>query len=361
MQQCEKANPIRIGLVGLGRAGRGFHVPDMLERPDQFKIVAACDIIFERAEKLSQECGCSAYDNIDDLLKNEEVEVVDIATRNCDHYQMAVKALAAGKDVMLEKPVTLTDAELADLLSKTNKPGLPKLILRHNRRLEPGFMEMMKILKSGVLGNVFEVQLSEYGYQRRDDWQTISDFGGGQMLNWGPHLIDHALQFLGAPVTNMVVDNIQAAAGGDCEDHFSIRLRGENKRFVTVAVSGCAALNQGRTYTMFGTRGAAVMHGCKIHLRYIDPQQVLAPVVSDPKTPGSAFGSTGTFASDEVLNWIEEDREVGAPKTTDILEFIYGFYRCDAPFAVKDEEILHLMEVITKAKQVEITRAETIF
>ncbi len=360
MSQCESKNPIRIGIVGLGRAGRGFHVPHMLACPEMFQIVAACDEIYERAEKLSEECGCRAYDNIDALLADGEVELVDISTRNCDHYAHALKALAAGKDIMLEKPVTLTDAELADLLSKTNKPGLPKLIMRHNRRLEPGFMEMMKILNSGILGNVFEVQLSEYGYQRRDDWQTISQFGGGQMLNWGPHLIDHALQFLGAPVANMVVDNIQAAAGGDCEDHFSIRLRGENKRFVTVSVSGCAALNQGRTYTMFGTRGAAVMHGTHIQLRYVDPAQVLPPVISDPATPGSAFGSTGTFASNEVLSWIEEERDVESLESIVLMEPMYNTYRNGAPFVVRDEEILHLMEVITKAKQVEITKAETI-
>ncbi len=352
--------PIRIGIIGLGRAGGGFHVPDMRSMPDKYQIAAVCDIIPSRAEDFGKQCGCPAYDNIDALLGDETVEMVDIATRSCDHYAHTLRAIAAGKDVMLEKPVTMNREELIDLLAKTNKPGLPRLFFRHNRRFEPAFTEMMHILDSGILGNVFEVQLSQYDYQRRDDWQTISRFGGGQMLNWGPHLIDHALQFLGAPVAALTSDSIHAAAGGDCEDHFSIRLRGENGRFVTVSVSGSAALLAGRTYTLLGTKGAAVMHDNNIHLRYIDPAQVLSPVVSDPETPGAAFGASGTYASGETLQWIEEDRTTAPPTHTTILGHIYESYRNGVPFPIKDEEILSLMDVITRAKEQAIMDAAAI-
>ncbi len=353
-------NQIRIGIVGLGRAGAGFHIPDMLARQDQYTVVAACDIIKSRAEATAQKCGCPAYDNMEDFLRNEDIEVVDIATRSCDHYEHALQALAAGKDVMLEKPVCMNRDQLADLLSRTNKPGLPKLILRHNRRFEPGFVEMKRIVDSGILGDVFEFQLSEYGYQFRDDWQTLSEFGGGQLLNWGPHLIDHALQFLGSPVKRMHCDNIQAVAGGDCEDHFSIRLSGENGRFVTVSVSGSAALNQGRVYTAIGTRGQAVMHDTEIHLRYIDPTMELPTVVSNPGTPGEAFGASGTYASKVQPKWVTEDRTVAPPDHKIILDRIYESYRNGAEFPIRDSEILALMDVLTKAKEQELIRADSI-
>ncbi len=352
-------NQIRIGIIGLGRAG-SFHVSDMLQREDKYKIVAACDIIKERADDYASRCSCNAYYNLDDLLKNEEIEVVDIATRSCDHYEHALKVIAAGKDVMLEKPVCMTRAELSDLLTKTNKPGLPKLILRHNRRFEPWFVKMKEIVDAGLLGNVFEFQLSEYGYQLRDDWQTISEFGGGQLLNWGPHLIDHALRFLDSPIKRMHTDRIQAVAGGDCEDHFSLRLTGENGRFVTVSVSGSAALNQGRRYVAIGTRGSAVMHDTKISLRYIDPSQTLPEVISSPETPGGSFGKSGTFESEFKPNWITEEIEVGGPDHKIILDLIYESYRNGAPFPIKDEEILDLMEVLNKAKDQALINAKNI-
>ncbi len=354
------SNQIKIGVVGLGRAGAGFHIPDMLERSDEYKVVAVCDIIRERVDQYQKSLNCRGYDSLEELLADDEIEMVDIVTRSCDHYRHALQVIAAGKDLMLEKPVCMNDRELADLLSKTNKPGCPKLYMRHNRRFEPAFVEMKKIVDSGILGNVFEVQLSEYGYQWRDDWQTISEFGGGQMLNWGPHLIDHALQFLNAPVKRMHTDSIQAVAGGDCEDHFSIRLTGENGRFVTVSVSGSAALGQGRRYMAIGTRGAAVMQDNHIQLRYVDPAIELPNVVSDPGTPGASFGASGTFESAVKPEWLLEERTTGGPDHKIVLDRIYDSYRNGAEYPIKDEEILALMKVIATAKEQTLISAKSI-
>ncbi len=353
-------DPIRIGIVGLGRAGEGFHVPDMLQKSDMYQIVAACDIIADRADRVAHRCGCRAYYDLDALLADDNVEMVDIATRSCDHYEHALRTIAAGKDVMMEKPVCMSAAELSDILSKTNKPGLPHFIMRHNRRFEPGFLEMKKIIDSGILGHVFEVTLSQNGYQWRDDWQTIAEYGGGQMLNWGPHLIDHALRFLNSPVKRMHCDSIQAVAGGDCEDHFSIRMTGENGRFVTVSVSGASACNQGRIYTAIGTRGEAVMKENKIHLRYIDPTMLLPKIISSSDTPGAAFGTSGTFEAAQQPTWVTEDREVGVFDNTLILDYIYESYRNGVEYPIRDSEILMLMEVITSAKEQAIISAETI-
>ncbi len=352
--------PIKIGVVGLGRAGAGFHIPDMENMTDKYQVVAVCDIIPERTAEYQKRLSCRGYATLEELLADDEIEMVDIVTRSCDHYAHALKVIAAGKDLMLEKPVCMNDGELADLLSKTNKPGCPKLYMRHNRRFEPAFAEMKKIVDSGILGNVFELQLSECGYQWRDDWQTISEFGGGQMLNWGPHLIDHALQFLGAPVARMHTDSIQAVAGGDCEDHFSIRLTAENGRFATVSVSGSAAFREGRKYVAIGTRGQAVMLGEKIHLTYIDPEMALPEVVSDPGTPGASFGSSGTFESALKPKWVEEDRVTGGVDHKIVLEHIYQSYRNGVEYPIKDEEILALMNVIATAKKQTIVKAKNI-
>ncbi len=352
--------PIKVGVVGLGRAGAGFHIPDMQDMQDKYQVVAVCDLIPERTEQYKNSLFCRGYATLEELLTDDEIEMVDIVTRSVDHYAHALKVIEAGKDLMLEKPVCMNDGELADLLSKTNKPGCPKLYLRHNRRFEAAFVEMKKIVDSGILGNVFELQLSESGYQWRDDWQTISEFGGGQMLNWGPHLIDHALQFLGSPVARMHTDSIQAVAGGDCEDHFSIRLTGENGRFVTVSVSGSAALREGRRYVAIGTRGEAVMRGEKIHLTYIDPAMELPEVVSDPGTPGASFGSSGTFESKQKPQWVEEDRVTAGVDHKIVLEHIYENYRNGVEYPIKDEEILALMKVIATAKKQPIVVAKNI-
>ncbi len=344
------SNPIRVGIVGLGRAGWGMHVNELAGKEDMFRIVAACDVIPLRNDLIGDRLGCRTYAAIDELLADEEIELVDIATRSCDHYEHACKALAAGKDVVLEKPACTSLEQFEDLLARANRPGGPRLFFRQNRRFETGFQELRRMIDEGLLGHVFELRLSEYEYQRRDDWQTLSKYGGGQMNNWGPHLIDHALQMLGAPVSRVSANRIHAAAGGDCEDHFSIQITGENGRYATVSVSGSVALDSGRTYTVYGSRGSAVMRGQSIHARYIDPAQILPPVVSDEATPGNSFGSTGTFEAATEPVWIERDIVAGGEDLSQFWVYLYETYRNGQPFPIKNEEVAALMRVIAAAK-----------
>ena len=184
--------PIRIGLVGLGRAGHGMHKKELETRQDKFQFYAVCDIIEERTKPFVEEFGSKPYTSYEEMLKDDNVELVSIATRSCDHYKHAKMALLAGKDVMLEKPFCMHPEESRELIALGSQPAGPHLYIRHNRRFEKGFCKAMEIIDSGILGEVFEIKLSRNSYQRRCDWQTISEFGGGQLLNWGPHIIDHS-------------------------------------------------------------------------------------------------------------------------------------------------------------------------
>jgi predicted dinucleotide-utilizing enzyme len=73
-------DPIRVGLVGIGRAGWGMHVPELKGHEKQFKIVAACDVLKERRQLMDRTFGCRTYARYEDLLKDRDVELVDIAT-----------------------------------------------------------------------------------------------------------------------------------------------------------------------------------------------------------------------------------------------------------------------------------------
>ncbi len=354
------SNAIKVGLVGIGRAGWGMHLKEIEGKEDMFKVVAVCDIIPERNDLAKERLGCRAYATVDELIKDEEVELVDIATRSSDHYEHARKALDAGKDVLLEKPACTNYDDFKDLLARSNQPGKPRLFFRQNRRFELGFNELRSIINDGLLGDVFELRLTQYGYQRRDDWQTVAKYGGGQMNNWGPHLIDHTLQLLDSPVARLSSNLILSAAAGDCEDHFSIQLTGENGRYATVSVSGSAALGEHRTYTAIGSKGMAIMHDNEMKVRYIDPEQVLPPVVADEETPAISFGKSGTFEAAVEPSWIEKTYELKGQDLTVFWNALYETYRNGKPFPIKDEEVDALMRVITQAKETALIKAETI-
>lgn len=334
---------IRVGIVGLGRAGWGMHVPELRSKSEKFQLVAACDIIPERRERVAKACGCKTYATIEELLSDPEVELVNIATRSCDHFAHAKLALAAGKHVFQEKPMCATYQEAAQLaeLSKVSKG---KLFVRHNRRMDPDFMAIREIIDSNILGEVYSIKLARHGYQRRDDWQTIIKYGGGQLLNWGPHIVDHALRLLGAPVASQWSDLKKVAAVGDAEDHLKIVLTGTNGRVVDLEISGGVALGS-PIYSVYGTRGSLTCDGSDIRLKYLDPSVPLAPREANHGTPGDTFGTP------EKLAWVEETKPAVPSKQINIWDELFCAIRHGSTYPISLEEAVGVMEVISNAKK----------
>lgn len=337
------SNPIKLALVGIGRAGWGMHTRELENKADKYQYVAACDLLPERVDKMVEKYGCKGYSNIDDLLADSDAEIVCIATRSCDHHEHGIKVLKAGKDLLMEKPMGLTLKQAEDLFATAKAEGR-KIYMRHNRRFEAVFNEVKNTIESGILGNVYEINISQGSFQHRDDWQTLSEFGGGQLLNWGPHIIDHSLRLLGSPLKKITGELKQVTAGGDCEDHVIAHYESEAGRTVNMCISGGMALNAGRKFSVYGDRGSMLCDDFNIKLRYIDPELVIPPVVSDPGTPGAAFGASGTYASATEVKWIEKEYKIPGEDLTVIWDYMYESYRNGADYPIKEEEALQVMQ-----------------
>lgn len=338
------SNPIKLALVGIGRAGWGMHTRELENKADKYQYVAACDLLPERVDKMVEKYGCKGYSNIDDLLSDSDAEIVCIATRSCDHFEHGVKVLKSGKDLLMEKPMGLTLKQAEDLFALAKAEGR-KIYMRHNRRFEAVFNEVKNTIESGILGNVYEINISQGSFQHRDDWQTLSEFGGGQLLNWGPHIIDHSLRLLGSPLKNITGELKQVTAGGDCEDHVIIHYESEAGRTVNMCISGGMALNAGRKFSVYGDRGAMLCDDFNIKMRYINPEQEIPPVVSDPGTPGASFGASGTYASATQVDWIEKEYKLPGEDLTVIWDYMYESYRNGADYPIKEDEALEVMQV----------------
>ena len=234
---------IKIGILGIGRAGWGMHIPELKQYPDEFQVVAVCDRLPERLKKFGEENpGVKLFENVDDFLKCPEIELVSIAVPSSLHIEFGIRALNAGKYVFQEKPVALTYSDVQKL--KAAAPEFTeKLFFRHNRRFEACFNHIREIIKDGILGDVYEIKMCRHNFDFRADWQTLIGCGGGQLNNWGPHLIDQALQLLEAPVESVWSDLKNIAARGDAEDHLKVILRGTNHRVIDIEISGGVALS----------------------------------------------------------------------------------------------------------------------
>lgn len=344
---AKSLDPIRIGIVGLGRAGSNMHIPEIQNKEQLFTIVAGCDERFDRADKVHQRFGAAAYTRIEDLLADPDVELVDIATRSADHFKHAAMALKTGKHVVLEKPITLDYAEAKKLVAVAKK-SKGQLFIRHNRRFEPAFVHIKEIIKSGILGKVFQIKLRRQGYQRRNDWQTIIKHGGGQLLNWGPHLVDHALQFLDYDVTRIWSKLRKVAAVGDAEDHLTIIMENKAGLVVDLEISGGVALSEPE-YIIFGTKGSLSATGNTIKMRYLDPERKLPKRVADPGTPsGTGFGTA------EDLPWmeIEMDAKPKNPAGMDYMWYaIFDAIRKGKKYPISLEQSADVMRIISLVKK----------
>ncbi len=342
--------PIQIGIAGLGRAGWGMHCRELDKRKDKFTIVAACDVDEDRLRQMRERYpDIRTYGSLDDMLGDTEVELVDIATRSCDHFQQAARALTAGKDVFLEKPMCVTYEEAVALKGVADF-SRGNLYIRHNRRFEPAFQHIREIIASGILGEVYEIKLRRTGYQRRADWQTLKKYGGGQLLNWGPHIIDHALCFLGHRVKRVQGYLRKAAAAGDMEDHLKIIFTGCDQLLVDMEISGAAAIAEPE-YLVWGTRGGLVCHEQegRIRLKHLDPNQKLPKIRAQSATPKSIG-----FDNPEKLVWVEKDLPVKPAKPVKmdmIWDALYEAVRNGLPFPVTLEESVAVMKVVSEVRR----------
>ncbi len=341
------AEPIRVGLVGIGRAGWGMHVPELKGRDRQFKIVAACDVLKERRQLMDRTFDCRTYSRYEDLLKDREVELVDIATVSVDHFNHAVMALKAGKHVLLEKPMCRTHEEAVRLKAIAAR-SFGHVLVRHNRFWEPGFQHILEILGKGLLGEVFEIKLRRVGYQRRNDWQTVKKFGGGQSLNWGPHIVQHALRFLEGKVEDQWSDLRRVTAVGDAEDHLKIVLKGKNGCVVDVEISGGAALGEPE-YLIWGTRGSLKCAGSQITLKYLNPHRRLAPRRLMTGTP-----DIGHFGTPDKLDWLESTIPIKPSNGADLSSMwdaVFATLRFKKPYPITLDEAVEVMRVIDHARR----------
>lgn len=341
---------IKIGLIGAGRAGYGMHLPEVLETDGKFDIVALCDLDPARQEVFEKCLGHPVrfYSDIAGLLGDPAVELVSVASPSNFHTPQAIAALHAGKYVFIEKPIATSYAEALHLAEVASQyPG--RLFLRHNRRFSVEISKFREIIDSGILGEVFEIRFRIMNYARRADWQAITECGGGLLNNWGPHLIEHALYFLDAPVKRSFSRLCKVAAAGNAEDHFNILLEGTNSRLIDIEVSGGCALNE-PMYSFYGSRGACSCADRRtIHLKYLDPGQPLAPLEATAGTPPL----DASFSQSEKLHWIEKDviAERPAGNGCAIWQYLFDAIRFGKPYPISLEHGLQVVKIIDEAKQ----------
>lgn len=242
-------------LIGYGGMGH-WHV-DKLNTIDEINICGIYDILPERRAE-AEEKGMHAYESLEALLADEKIELVTIATPNDFHCPIAVQAMAAGKNVISEKPVTLSSHDLQAMIDASRNSG--KIFSVHqNRRWDEDYLVMKKIYDSNRLGGVFNIESRVHGSRGvPGDWRNTKLQGGGMILDWGVHMFDQILQMVDEPIVSTYC-TISNVTNDEVDDGFTAIITFASGLTALVEVGTSNFINLPRWY-MQGQNGTAIIN-----------------------------------------------------------------------------------------------------
>jgi predicted dehydrogenase len=195
---------IRVGLAGYGLAGSVFHAPLIAATPGM-RLALISTSNGERAAAARREHrAAEVVPDADALLaRASELDLLVVATPNATHFAVAGAALAAGLNVVVDKPFTATAAEGRALIEQAGRAGL-MLTVFQNRRWDGDFLTVRKLIDQRALGGVyrFESHFDRWRPEPRAGWKNERDTpAAGLLYDIGPHLIDQALLLFGPVAT----------------------------------------------------------------------------------------------------------------------------------------------------------------
>ena len=284
-----KENKIVYGLIGFGGMGK-WHT-EILENVPEIELAGIYDIKEEK-RKLAEEAGFHTYETEEAMLADESIDVILVATPNDTHRPIALRAMEAGKNVIVEKPATLSLKELTELEDMAGKTG-QFLTVHQNRRWDEDLLTVREILKDQTMGEIFRIESRVHGSRGiPGDWRKEKAHGGGMVLDWGVHLFDQILRLTGERRLKTVYATLTNVTNQEVDDGFTAVLRFEGGLEVLVEVGTNNFISLPRWYVL-GENGSAVVEDWdlsgKIVKAFSEEEKEIVPV-------RTAAGLTKTMA-----------------------------------------------------------------
>lgn len=338
--------PIQVGVVGFGLAGRVFHTA-VVEATPGLELKCVVQRSGDDAARAYPHIHCAH--SVEEMLANVGIQLVVVATPNYSHFELAKQCLHAQRHVVIDKPFALSTAEAAELIHLARQRKL-LLTVYQNRRWDGDFQAVRQLLAQGELGRIvsFESHYDRFRPEpRRDVWRENGGPGGGVLFDLGSHVIDQTLQLFGAPETITASVRIERESAV-VDDAWDIFLGYERPgRFSALLRSTLTACTPGPRYVIHGTRGSFVKWG-------IDPQedQIKAGISFDDPAyglePESAWGELRLCSGENTVS-----RRIPTPKSdyrafyANVRDALLG----KAELAVKPEQAWRTTRLIELARE----------
>jgi len=337
---------LRVGIIGLGRSGWNIHAKTLQKLEAHYTVDAVADADAARLEEARTVFGCRTYSDAGELITDDGLDLIVVASPNIYHVDHAISAMRSGKHVVCEKPMALSVSEADKAIEVSRETGRT-LAPFQNRRYEPHFLKVREILDSGRLGKILQIRMCWHGFSRRWDWQTLSEFGGGLLNNNGAHLLDQALVLFGDQEPELFVDLKQALSSGDTEDHVKVLLKADDSPTIDVELTSASAYPQDRWHIM-GTAGGLVGTLTELNWKWVDWSTMPPrPVDRTPITADRAYNR-------EELNWQSDHWELPKDHPGEYVMFYRDLYQTlshDKPLFITPESVRRQIDLLERCRR----------
>jgi scyllo-inositol 2-dehydrogenase (NADP+) len=332
---------IGVGVASFGMSGRVFHLPLLLHH-GAFRVIGVVERT--KSELRRQHPALKVYRSFDDMLADDEIELAVVNTPDQTHYDLAMRALRAGRHVVVEKPFVQTVEQGGEVISLARRAG-KRLCVFHNRRWDGDFLTVRRILREGQLGRIVEYEAHWDRYRnavQSGTWKEERVTGAELLYNLGSHMIDQALVLFGMP-REVTAHLHSVRPSGRVNDWFDVRLHYPD---LLVSLKASYLVREpGPRYLIHGESGSFVKYG-------IDPQEQALIGGTAPTSPdwgaegGEWWGVLHTELGGTVVRQkVETERGRYQSFYDSVRDAIMSGREC----AVTPEEALNVIRVITAA------------
>ena len=277
---------VKLGVIGLGSISQLIHLPNISKLNDVF-LSAVAEVKKNRLNLISEKFSIqNRYTDYQEMLENEDIDAIIIATPTNTHKEIAIDCLSAGKHVLVEKPLARTHAEAKEIVEAAKKYK-KKLMVGMNLRYRPDTMLLRSIINSSEIGEPFYAKCGWIRSRSSEEkWFTKKEeAGGGVIIDLGIHLLDLALWLMNFPQVSSVSCKNFYHFTKNVEDTSISFIKFKDGSLINIEVSWSLAADKDNFYlTVYGNKGSASLNPLNV-IKKIDGQIIdLSPSHSDNST-----------------------------------------------------------------------------
>ncbi|WP_455684281.1 oxidoreductase [Thomasclavelia sp.] len=329
---------LTIGFIGNGKSTNRYQLPYILTRKNiRVKTIYARNINKKEWDRVA---GINYTDDLNSLLNDPDIQLISVCTRHDSHYEYAKMVLEHGKNCLVEKPFMKNSQEAKEIFALARKKGL-LVQCYQNRRYDSDFLTTQKVIESGKLGNLLELEM-HFDYYRPEIPLASKEYScfDSYLYGHGCHTLDQVISYFGKP-DKIHYDVRQLLGPGRMNDYFDLDLY-----YGTLKVSIKSSyfrVKERPSFVVYGDKGCFIKSSK-------DRQEEHLKLFYLPGSPGFGIDRIEDYGTlsyyDDKGNYHEEKVVSEVGDYGNVFDGLYETIIEGKEPRVKDEQTLLQMEIL---------------